>query len=179
MGSIVIAFPKQENGRKIREILSQYGYEICSVCTTAAAALNCMQGLESGVLITGYKLSDMYFTELRECMPASFEMLILASGRILEQIDSDGIVTVEMPASAGYLAGTVEMILAGQEKRHKKQKKKKLLTLQEKKILEQAKQILMEKNHMTEDEAHRYIQKCSMDSGTNMIETAEMIILMW
>ena len=27
-------------------------------------------------------------------------------------------------------------------------------------------------------EAHRYIQKCSMDSGTNMVETAQMILSM-
>ena len=29
---------------------------------------------------------------------------------------------------------------------------------------------------MTEAEAHRYIQKCSMDSGTNLVETAQMVI---
>ena len=29
---------------------------------------------------------------------------------------------------------------------------------------------------MTEEEAHRYVQKCSMDSGNNMVETAEMIM---
>ncbi len=29
---------------------------------------------------------------------------------------------------------------------------------------------------MTESEAHRYIQKCSMDSGTNLVETAQMIL---
>ena len=34
----------------------------------------------------------------------------------------------------------------------------------------------MARNHMTEEEAHRYIQKCSMDSGTNMAETAEMVL---
>ena len=33
-------------------------------------------------------------------------------------------------------------------------------------------------NHMTEEEAHRYIQKCSMDSGTSLTETAEMVISM-
>ena len=32
------------------------------------------------------------------------------------------------------------------------------------------------KNHMTEEEAHRYIQKCSMDSGTNLVETAQMVL---
>ena len=29
---------------------------------------------------------------------------------------------------------------------------------------------------MTENDAHKYIQKLSMDSGTNMVETAEMIL---
>ena len=29
---------------------------------------------------------------------------------------------------------------------------------------------------MTEEEAHRYIQKSSMDSGTGMTETAQMIL---
>ena len=34
----------------------------------------------------------------------------------------------------------------------------------------------MDRNHITEEEAHHYIQKISMDSGTNMVETAEMIL---
>lgn len=42
-------------------------------------------------------------------------------------------------------------------------------------ILE-AKQLLMERNHMTEEEAHRYLQKTSMDSGTNLVETAQMLL---
>ena len=29
---------------------------------------------------------------------------------------------------------------------------------------------------MTEEEAHRYLQKCSMDSGNNMLETAQMVL---
>ena len=29
---------------------------------------------------------------------------------------------------------------------------------------------------MTEEEAHRYIQKISMDSATNLVETAEMLL---
>ena len=45
-------------------------------------------------------------------------------------------------------------------------------------LIKQAKEILMNRNHMTEEEAHRYIQKCSMDSGTNMVETAQMVLTM-
>ena len=39
--------------------------------------------------------------------------------------------------------------------------------------------VLMERNHMTEEEAFRYIQKSSMDSGTNMVETAQMILMLF
>ena len=31
---------------------------------------------------------------------------------------------------------------------------------------------------MTEVEAHRYLQKTSMDSGTNLVETAQMVLSM-
>ena len=43
---------------------------------------------------------------------------------------------------------------------------------------EERKKELMEKNQMTEQEAFRYIQKNSMDSCTNMVETAQMILLL-
>ena len=36
----------------------------------------------------------------------------------------------------------------------------------------------MSRNHMTEEQAHKYIQKCSMDSGTNLVETAQMVLAM-
>ena len=41
-----------------------------------------------------------------------------------------------------------------------------------------AKELLMVRNHMTEEEAHRYLQKTSMDSGTNLVETAQMVLSM-
>lgn len=36
----------------------------------------------------------------------------------------------------------------------------------------------MERNHLTEEAAYRYIQKRSMDNGTNMVETAQMILML-
>ena len=36
--------------------------------------------------------------------------------------------------------------------------------------------VLMEKNNMSENEAHRYVQKSAMDSGRTMVETAESIL---
>ena len=39
-----------------------------------------------------------------------------------------------------------------------------------------AKALIMDRNHLTEEEAFRYIQKTSMDTGRSMVETAEMIL---
>ena len=46
----------------------------------------------------------------------------------------------------------------------------------DKKVIEEAKAMLMTRNHMTEEEAHRYIQKCSMEGGNNIVETAQMLL---
>ena len=43
-------------------------------------------------------------------------------------------------------------------------------------MIEQAKALLMERNGMSEEEAHRYLQKTSMEGGRNMTETAQMVL---
>ena len=58
----------------------------------------------------------------------------------------------------------------------KKARKPKRRSEREENYIKNAKALLMERNHLTEEEAHRYIQKSSMDSGTNMVETAEMVL---
>ena len=45
-----------------------------------------------------------------------------------------------------------------------------------KELINEAKALLMERNNLSEEEAHRYIQKRSMDNGTGLTETAQMIL---
>lgn len=45
-------------------------------------------------------------------------------------------------------------------------------------IVSRAKERLMDKKGMSEEEAHRYLQKCSMESGNSMTETAQMLLKM-
>lgn len=46
-------------------------------------------------------------------------------------------------------------------------------------IMDKAKRLLMSRFSFTEPEAHKYIQKCAMDSGTGITETCEMLILLY
>jgi len=62
-------------------------------------------------------------------------------------------------------------------RRRKKQREKpKQRSKDEQEMIAEAKALLMERNNMTEEEAHRYIQKRSMDNGTGLTETAQMIL---
>ena len=171
MSSIVIVLPKIEDGKRIRDILAKRGYEIDAVCSTAAAALGEMNNLNGG------KLPDMFFTDLNECMPSGFQMLLIASSRALSAVEGTGIMAVTMPLSVYELVNTLEMMLQSAARRRKKERAKpKVRSAEEQHIIDRAKSLLIERNHMTESEAHRYMQKCSMDSGTNLVETAQMVL---
>ena len=82
-----------------------------------------------------------------------------------------------MPLRIHEFVNTVEMQMMQIERRLRKQKKKpKARSEKEQNYIKNAKLLLMERNHLTEEEAYRYIQKCSMDSSTSMVETAQMIL---
>jgi AmiR/NasT family two-component response regulator len=47
---------------------------------------------------------------------------------------------------------------------------------EEKLIILKAKFLLMERNQMTESQAHRFLQKSSMDRGLKLIDAAKMVL---
>ena len=177
MSSIVIALPKIEDARKIRSVLERHGLAVASVCSTASNALSSASELGNGVLICGHRLPDMNYLDLAECMPKDFEMLLLASARVICEVPPS-ILSVEMPMKASDLINTVNMILMQQRKQRKEKKKPKLRSEKEQNYISNAKMMLMQRNHLSEDDAYRYIQKSSMDSGTNMVETAQMLLML-
>lgn len=179
MSSIVIALPKIEDAKKIRAILERHGFSVASVCSTASNALASASELESGVLICSYRLPDMNYLDLSDCLPAGFEILLLASERVICEVP-DSILSLKMPLKASDLVNTVHMILSQKERQRRREKKKpKTRSWKEQNYISNAKMILMQRNHLSEEEAYRYIQKSSMDSGTNMVETAQMILMLF
>ena len=175
MSSIVIALPKIEDAKKIRSVLERHGFTVASVCSTASSALSNASELGSGVLICGHRLPDMNYLDLSECLPKDFEMLLLASARVICEVPSS-ILSVEMPIKAGDLVNTI--LMQQERKRRKEKKKPKLRSEKEQNYISNAKMMLMQRNHLNEEDAYRYIQKSSMDSGTNMVETAQMLLML-
>lgn len=177
MTSIIIVLPKIEDGKVIKNVLVRNGYTVSAVCGSGAQAISTMDGFDDGIVICGYKLVDMMYTELHECMPPGFEMLLMASDHVLAECRGNDIMCLSLPLKVYDLMNTVEMMTGSiAYKRKKKKAQPKTRNPQERALINEAKTLLMSRNNMTEDEAHRYIQKCSMDSSTNLVETAQMIL---
>lgn len=177
MTNIIVVFPKAQDARSIRNVLVKNGYPVKGVCTTGSQAIQYADELQNGLIVCGYHFGDMLYSELRACVSSEFEMLLVASQSRIDECDDSSVVCVSMPLKVHTLVESVEMVveLCERKKRRRRQQPKVRSEL-DTKILNEAKQLLMKKNRMTESEAHRYIQKTSMDSGNNLVETAQMIL---
>ena len=167
MSVVVIVLPKLEDAKKIRKILMGHGFPQVFAYATASAALSEIREHESGMVISGYHLKDMYYTELADSL--------LGSASTVSAADT-GILSLTTPLKVYDLVNTAEMVLHQMERMAKKARKPKRRSERDENYIKNAKALLMERNHLTEEEAHRYIQKSSMDNGTNMVETAQMIL---
>ncbi len=177
MAGVIVAFPNKENAVNIRNILVRGGISVMGVCTTGAQALQYTELLDEGILVCGYKLPDMLYTRLREFLPPEFEMLLIASPDKWQGETMEGIVGLSTPLKVYDLMNTMEMMQQAMDRRRRKRKKiRPEKNPEQQKIIREAKELLMARNHMSEEEAHKYLQKCSMDSGTNLVETAGMVL---
>ncbi len=177
MTNIIVAFSKPEDGRNIKSILNRNGFQVAAVCTSGAQAISAADELTGGIVVSGYRFEDMMYDELRQDLPQTVDMLVIASPSLLNGQAPPGVICLTKPLKVHDLLSTLEMMVQAQERvRRRLRSRPRERSAQEQSVIREAKELLMDRNGMTESEAHRYIQKCSMDSATNLVETAQMII---
>jgi len=175
--SIIVALPKIEDAKNMKNLLVRSGYSVEAVCTSGLQVLAAADQLRDGIVVCGYKLTDMLYFELHENLPDDFEMLLMASQHLLVDCQDNDIICLAMPFQLRDLVNTVEML--GNSISYKRKKRKaqpRQRNSKEIALIKEAKLLLMDRNNMTEEEAHRYIQKTSMDNSTSMVETAQMVL---
>ena len=152
---------------------------MAACCATGARVLSAC-GDEGGIVICGFRLPDMNWLELAEDLPAGFQVLLIARPERVEETDlPPGTVFLPLPLKIPDLLSTLEIMFHGIRKRKRPGRTRPgIRSDQDRRTIEKAKEILMERIHMTEPEAHRYLQKCAMDSGNSMTDTAAMLIAM-
>lgn len=178
MSSIIVANSNQDYAKKIAAVLRSSGLYISGVCTTGARVIDfANKHYHGGVIVTSVKLMDMPAVNLPNVVGKSYDFLLLVGSQLAGMCAQLECASLMLPINRMDLVSSVNMFLSISDFTPLSIKKK--LSdgnYDEKQVIKKAKELLMERNHFTEPQAHRFIQKKSMDGGKKMAETA-MIIL--
>ena len=89
-----------------------------------------------------------------------------------------GILTLTKPTSEGILLQTLRLLCVTRMKRESMREKTKDMKerLEEIRIVNTAKMLLIEHKHISEDEAHKYIEKRAMNLRKSKVKIASEII---
>ena len=175
--NIILVFPKPETAKSLKNVLRKAGYEVNASVSTVAQALQATSEYDSGIIVSNYKLIDGMAIDIYDNAGKSYQFLMIGPKDYVEARAIPDIFSLSTPLHVGELLSTMEvMSYAYARWRKKRREKPRVHTAKEQQTIDRAKTLLMERNGMSELEAHRYLQKSSMDNGSGIAETAGMIL---
>ena len=168
----------------LRTLLPEGRYGPVTVLHDAAAARRALAENSYDLVLINTPLPDEFGTRLAldACESSSAGVLLLVKAEhcpdIAAQVSAHGVLTLAKPTSAQLFAQTLRLLCITRERLRGMEKK--AVTLQEKmeeiRLVNRAKWLLIEELKMTEQEAHRYIEKRAMDRCVTRRAVAEQIL---
>lgn len=180
MRSVILAFQGVEAANAISRAVQLGGYSVAGVCQSGAELIRMLEWTSASAVICGYRLKDMTAAELFHNLPSGMGMLVLLSQNQASAVELPyGIQSVCLPLSRTAMLESLKTVImindrpstfkSGEDSRPER-------SSADKEIISRAKRMLMERGNMTEDQAHRFIQRVSMNNGSKMTETAQGIL---
>lgn len=198
MRHLIVAFADQAAAQKVKAVLQNAGLTVRGICTSGAQVLQLAAQCEGGgLVICPIRFPDMSAREIMGLLSEDFDMLVLVTSRQQTLISGPGIFALAEPVNAASITSSARQLLetrqllaigfmdgaadarptaapdperkSGADSSHGR-------SAEEQKVIEQAKYLLMNRKRMTEAEAHRYLQKKSMESGIRLVDLARRVI---
>lgn len=180
----IIALQNVGAGEKIKYALQRNGFLVEEICTSGSEALRKVRTFEPDILLINFDMPDMTGLKVATiigdenlCSVVLFVTNVQREfcGDVIEDYD---ITMFPKPVSVDSLLSTLDLILQNRRRFGKLENELSRLKreLDDRKLIEQAKGILMKKKSISEAEAYRRIQKMSMDSRVAMRDIAKKVI---
>lgn len=172
MERIVAAFSGDEMRARVVRLLRSRGHTVSCACAAGAEAIRAVRRMGGGLVICGFRLPDMAVEELADKLGDQALVLVVAKPEKLALCTRGSLYKLPTPATPAAFHEKVDFLLsleAGQSRPPTRSE-------DERAIIGRAKALLMEDGTMNEAEAHRYLQKRSMDAGSRLVDTAKAIL---
>lgn len=174
MQSVLVAFSNPLTARSVSSLLVHGGYAIESLCRTAEDVLRISESCGSRVVVNGFSFPDMDAESLYRRLNGRIAMVTVLFPHQTNMLKIREMTAIEYPPSEEELLRTVERMekyasARGLAHPH-------VRTAEEILLIHRAKEIIMETLFATEDQAHRFLQRFSMNNGLKLVDAATMVI---
>ena len=166
MNRIVVAFIGEELRQKTLRLLASEGMEAAAVCASGAEVIRMVRQMGSAVVICGFHLRDMTADALAADLRGIAAVMTVAKVSCLELCGGENLFKLPVPASRSEFFAALELVqdFESDHLRHPVSQRRE----EDQRLIRRAKELLMDVNRMTEEEAHRFLQKRSMERGVRM-----------
>lgn len=173
MGTLVVAMRDARAARGMCRALAAAGLDNCHPCTTGNQVREAVRSLAASAVLCSFMLGDGPAQQLVGDLPRDVPLLMVAAPSELE-LAGEGIIGLEAPLTPDQLAVAVRVLLqAADLLRGAVQPRR---SSADKDLVQRAKRHLMDSQGMAEEDAYRFLQKTSMNSGVSMARTAKIIL---
>lgn len=174
MERVIVAFASEKSQLQITRLLESGGIYPAACCASGAEVIRTVWNLGSAAVICGFKLRDMTASELAADLKGIGTVLAVATPAHLDFCEGENLLKLAVPASRGDFFASLDLLLDSESRSLRSPAP--TVPGDEQRLVQRAKELLMDVNHMTEAEAHRFLQKRSMNTGRRLVEIAQLIL---
>ena len=182
--SVLLVSAQEKFNTAISELLPMTDYWPCVTVSSVSAAKRRLAEQDYDIVIINAPLPDDFGMRLAidVCTESGAGVLLLVKSEMFESIcaktEPYGVVPLPKPTNRQMVSQALHVLRATRERMRRIEAKQ--ATVEEKieeiRLVNRAKWLLIECLSMTEGEAHRYIEKQSMDMRISRREVAENVI---
>ena len=181
--SVIILSQNSKTVEFIKSAMPQDRFSPVRVLSSANDARRTLLNTNVDIVIIHTPLTDEFGTRFAQDISQDYATAVIVKPELFEKVayklEPYGVVTLPSTLYRSLMCQTMMLLSSSVIKMNKlKEDSKKLREkLHEVRTLTRAKSLLISEKDMTEEQAHRYIEKKAMDSGQRKIAVAKAIIM--
>ena len=174
MDTVIVAFENPALCRRFSDLLESTGTARCLTCRSGDQVRRLLSKQTAYCAICSPHLTDGPAEWLCEDLPPVCSLLLVGPQHMLDACGNQDVFKLPTPIRKEEALSTVRLLLQFGHRMERFVRPKRSTAEQE--LVNKAKKLLMERKGLSEDEAHRTLQKRSMDAGSRLTQTARQVI---
>ena len=174
MDTVIVAFESTAMGERFRDVLESSGAAKCLLCRSGDQVRRLLGRQTVYCVVCSPHLADGPAEWLAEDLPPACSLLMVGPQHVLDACAGQDVFKLPTPIRKEEAVSTVRLLLQFGRRMERALRPRRREADQE--LVNRAKGLLMEKKGLSEEEAHRLLQKRSMDGGLPMAQAARRVI---